>query len=197
MVDGVYTEDKKTGEMVYAERSPEELKKLEDLVKSAVGYDEKRGDNIKVTSLKFSSDFGGAPKKEGALSFIKDDFQSVIQILVMGLVAMMVILMVIRPLVKRALEASSAQQTITVDNGVPLLGVNNVQAIAGPGGAAAITGGISAGGGMGEDEGFSSISDIRGPSKSASLKKINELLDGNPEEAVSLIRGWLYGENAA
>ncbi len=198
MVDGTYEEDKKTGDMVYKERSADELKKLETLVRSAAGYDEKRGDVITVTSMKFSSDFGGAPKKEGALAFLQNDLQSVIQVLIMGLVSMMVILMVIRPLVKRALEVSVAQQTMAADTNIPLLGVNAVPQLAGPGGAAiAGSAGDGGAGGGADDDGFSSISDIRGPSKSASLKKINELLDGNPEEAISVMRGWLYGENAA
>ena len=46
IVKDEYTRDKKTGEQVYKERSPEELKKLEALVKSAAGYDEKRGDKV-------------------------------------------------------------------------------------------------------------------------------------------------------
>ncbi len=206
MVDGTYTEDKKTGEMVYKERSPEELKKLEDLVKSAAGFDEKRGDVIKVSSLQFSSDFSPNHEKQGALSWIKDDFQSIVQILVMGVVAVMVLLMVIRPLVKRALEVGAAQALAfdgTNASGVPLLaGGGAVPQLASPGGVPAIAGGE--GGMPGNaidfdnegDEGFSSIAGIRGPSKSASLKRINELLDGNPDEAVSVIRNWLYGEHA-
>lgn len=204
MVDGTYKEDEKTGEMVYSERSPEEIQKLQDLVRSAAGYDEKRGDTITVTSMQFSSDFGGAPKKEGMLSSIQQDLQSVIQVLVMGLVAIMVILMVVRPLVKRALEVSAAQQAVAVESGVPLLGMASVpqlgapaQALPGAAGGAGAAAGGAAGAGGEEEDAFSSINDIRGPSKSASLKKINELLDGNPDEAVSVIRGWLYGENAA
>lgn len=207
MVDGSYTEDKKTGEMVYKDRSPEELKKLEDLVKSAVGFDEKRGDIVKVSSMKFSSDFSGTPEKAGTFAFIKDDFQSIVQILVMGLVAIMVILMVIRPLVKRAIEVNVNAQALNADNSVPLLGASIVPQIASGGGSGqmAIAQAAGAGGGAAggaefndeEDESFSAISGIRGPSKSASLKRINELLETNPDEAISVIRGWLYGEHAA
>ena len=205
IVDGTYAEDPKTKEMVYKDRSPEEIKKLTDLVKSAVGFDDKRGDVVTVSSLKFSPDFGGTHEKASPLAFVKDDFQNIIQILVMGLVAVMVILMVVRPLVKRALEVSNSNALMATNAGMPMLsGESAVPQIAGPGGTSNVT--QIAGGGQqnndlgfdtGDDEGFSSIAGIRGPSKSASLRTINDLMEKNPEEAVSVIRNWLYGENAA
>ena len=209
MVEGTYEENKETGEFTYKDRSPEELKKLEGLVKSALGFDEKRGDKIEVTSLKFSEDFGGH-QKESAMDWIKKDLQSVVQILVMGLVAAMVVLMVIRPLVKRAMEVNQMQGSYN-DGAAPsmslLSGQSMVPQIAGPSGGGQGQAQDQAGGNnnsnagmMGqddEDEGFSALAGIKGPQKSASLKKINEMIENNPEEALGVIRNWLYGETAA
>ncbi len=211
MVNGTYEKDAESGEFAYKDRSDEELKKLETLIKSAVGYDESRGDTVEVSSLEFSPDFGGGFKKESTLGMIQQDIQSVVQILVMGLVAIMVIMMVVRPLVKRALEVNAAQMAAIEAAGatVPMLGAPGMPALAGAGGMAQLPapGMMAAGVGQsamseafgddGDDEGFSNLSGIRGPSKSASVKKINELIESNAEESITVIRSWLYGENAA
>src|SRR5262249_16774562 len=43
LVDGTYTKDDK-GESVYHERSKEELERIATLVRSSIGFDQKRGD---------------------------------------------------------------------------------------------------------------------------------------------------------
>ncbi|MWD29025.1 flagellar M-ring protein FliF, partial [Aquicoccus sp. SCR17] len=52
LVNGIYNVAP-DGSVAYEERSPEELARLEELVRSAVGYDERRGDNVSVDSLRF------------------------------------------------------------------------------------------------------------------------------------------------
>jgi flagellar M-ring protein FliF len=60
LIDGTYTEGA-GGERVYAARPAEELERLRELVKSAVGFSESRGDRIEITSVPFQS----APVAEG------------------------------------------------------------------------------------------------------------------------------------
>ncbi|MEI4472009.1 flagellar basal-body MS-ring/collar protein FliF [Frigidibacter sp. MR17.24] len=52
LVNGIF-EIQDGGDSQYAERSPEELQRLTQLVQSAVGYDEARGDRVSVDSLRF------------------------------------------------------------------------------------------------------------------------------------------------
>lgn len=54
LVDGSYTVGK-DGKKTYVARTPEELKKFEELVKSAVGFTADRGDQIKVENLAFQN----------------------------------------------------------------------------------------------------------------------------------------------
>ena len=49
----------------WKERSPEELERIGRLVRSAIGYDEKRGDKVEVVSMRFAAD-AGAPAAEPA-----------------------------------------------------------------------------------------------------------------------------------
>ena len=53
LVDGAYTKNEK-GEMVYSERSKDQFDRIATLVRSAIGFDQKRGDQVEVVNLKFA-----------------------------------------------------------------------------------------------------------------------------------------------
>src|SRR2546430_1182375 len=106
LVDGSYAKNDK-GEMVYQERSKEQLDRIAALVRSAIGFDQKRGDQVEVVNLRFAEQPTVPPVVEptGWLSmfqFTKDDVMYVIELGVMMLLGLVVLFMVIRPLVKRA-----------------------------------------------------------------------------------------------
>src|SRR5207248_4417219 len=109
LVDGSYAKNEK-GEMVYKERGKEELDRTAALVRSAIGFDQKRGDQVEVVNLKFADAPAIAPLSEpsgllGMLQFTKDDVMYVIELGVMMLLGLVVLFLVIRPLVKRILAA--------------------------------------------------------------------------------------------
>ena len=62
LVDGSYTKNEK-GEMVYQERSKEQLDRIATLVRSAIGFDQKRGDQVEVVNLKFAEAPGRRPDR--------------------------------------------------------------------------------------------------------------------------------------
>ena len=120
LVDGTYTKNDK-GEMVYKERSKEELDRIATLVRSAIGFEQKRGDQVEVVNLKFAEAPAVAPLAEptgllGMLQFTKDDVMYVIELGVMMLLSLVVLFMVIRPLVKRIL-ASEEVASLNADAG--------------------------------------------------------------------------------
>ena len=109
LVDGSYAKNEK-GEMVYQERSKEQLDRIATLVRSAIGFDQKRGDQVEVVNLKFAEAPAVAPIAEptglfGMLQFTKDDVMYVIELGVMMLLGLVVMFMVVRPLVKRILAS--------------------------------------------------------------------------------------------
>lgn len=55
VVDGKYEVAAEGEEPKYAARTPEEMKNYEDLVKSAIGFNDTRGDQLKVMNLAFQS----------------------------------------------------------------------------------------------------------------------------------------------
>ncbi|WP_457597076.1 flagellar basal-body MS-ring/collar protein FliF [Hydrogenimonas sp.] len=59
VVDGKYVPGEE-GKMVYEPRSPEELTRIGDLVKQAIGFDPKRGDQVTVSNFPFERSAEGA-----------------------------------------------------------------------------------------------------------------------------------------
>jgi flagellar M-ring protein FliF len=79
-------------------------------VRSAIGFDQKRGDQVEVVNLRFAEAPVVPPVVEptgllGMLQFTKDDVMYVIELGVMMLLGLVVLFMVFRPLVKRILAA--------------------------------------------------------------------------------------------
>ena len=119
LVDGSYSKNEK-GEMVYQERSKEQLDRIATLVRSAIGFDQKRGDQVEVVNLKFAEAPAVAPIAEptgllGMLQFTKDDVMYVIELGVMMLLGLVVLFMVIRPLVKRILASEEVPRSPASD----------------------------------------------------------------------------------
>jgi flagellar M-ring protein FliF len=49
--------------------------------------------------------------------------------------------------------------------------------------------------GMDDGEELINLSQVEGRVKASSVKKIGEIVEKHPEEALSIIRNWLYQEN--
>ena len=104
LVDGTYAKDDK-GNVTYQPRSKAELDQIAALVRSAIGFDQKRGDQVQVVNLRFAeTPANPIVEPTGWLSmlhFTKDDIMSMIETLVMGVLGRIVLLLVVRPLVRR------------------------------------------------------------------------------------------------
>lgn len=183
LVDGIYSKNE-AGDDVYTPRSAEDLEKLRQLVNSSIGFDEKRGDEVEVVNLQFA-----APDKdifeEDGMGWLKDDLNSIIQTLVLGGVAILAILMVIRPLVARAIESAEASQREDE---------LEQAALAAPSIAARLTDQSRMAEEDAEDapeEEMINIDRIQGKVKSSSYNKINGMVEKHPEETLQIIRQWL------
>src|SRR5207237_1387329 len=109
LVDGSYAKNDK-GEMVYQERGKEQLDRIAALVRSSIGFDQKRGDQVEVVNLKFAEAPAVPPVAEptgllGMVQFTKDDVMYIIELGVMMLLGLVVMFMVVRPMVQKILAA--------------------------------------------------------------------------------------------
>ena len=66
LVDGIYAKNDK-GEMVYQPRAKDEIDRIAALVRSAVGFDAKRGDQVEVVNLRFAENDAGVARRADRL----------------------------------------------------------------------------------------------------------------------------------
>ena len=101
LVNGITATDSAGGE-AFAPRPEDELDALRELVASAVGFDEARGDVITIKSMAFEPIAqSGSSANGGFLAALHLDVMSIIQLVVLALVALVLGLFVLRPLLTR------------------------------------------------------------------------------------------------
>lgn len=185
LVDGLYTGegDKAT----YAPRTEEQLKQLEELVQSAIGFDATRGDEVKVVNMQFAQE-GTDLFAEGPFDWLKNDFNSIIQTLVLGGVAILSILLVIRPLVARAIESAEAATKDEEMDQLSLVAPNIAARLTDQSRASSL-------GDEEPEEDMINIDRIQGKLKSSSYNKINAMIEKHPEETAQIFRQWLSSMN--
>lgn len=109
LVDGVQT-TAEDGTLVWEPRSSEELDDMRELVASAIGFDQARGDQITMRSMEFQPP---APIEEPVpLSFLERtsfDVLSLAQLAVLALVSLILGLFVVRPILTSAPQPQLAQ----------------------------------------------------------------------------------------
>ena len=143
LVDGMYTPNAEGGAPTYAPRSKEEMAQIEALVRSAIGFDAVRGDTVEVINMRFATpDAEFADGSEAIfLGMAKEDLFRIAEMVVLAIVAILVILLVIRPLMARAFERNDgsvgeeeAERLLTDQSRVP--GAAHGAGRAGPGSGA-------------------------------------------------------------
>lgn len=185
-------------------RTAEELDRLAALVRSAVGFDDSRGDRIEVVNLRFA-DAEPTPMADESLFGLpigRAELVRLVETVVFGVVALLALLLVARPLAGRAIERLGRAGT---DASGGLVSVSGVAALPGPAGSqplattAGAAGQISsepdAVGALPEPENMIDVANIEGKLRASSIRRITELVDKHPEEAVAVVRSWMAQEN--
>lgn len=185
LVDGIYAKNEK-GELVYQERTKDQLDRIATLVRSAIGFDQKRGDQVEVVNLRFAEAPATAPIAEptgllGMFQFTKDDVMYVIELGVMVLLGLVVMFMVIRPLVRRILA---------VDEAAALTGGASVPALASEASHVPSTAQATLAHGNATAQ-MIDVAQVQGQVHAQSVHRVGELAERNPNETVTIIRQWL------
>jgi flagellar M-ring protein FliF len=214
LVDGSYGKNDK-GEVTYTPRSKEELDRIAALVRSAIGFDQKRGDQVEVVNLRFAETpqvpAGEAGGWMSSFQLTKDDIMSGAEMAVMAILGFIVLFTVVRPLVRRIVtpEGAEGQPTAAIGTaavagalGAP--GMTTAQVTGGGGGGITNSGGPSVSIVGGDEQvaisnrtsAMIDVAKVQGQVHAQSVQKVGELAEKNPHEAVSIIRSWLH-EDAA
>ena len=189
LVDGttsVGTDGKKT----YQPRSPDELKQLTALVRSAVGYDAKRGDTVEVVNMPFAGaeEPPAAPAAFNIMGLEKGDLMYLGTTAGTALIGLLILMLVVKPMIGRFLDTAKTLG----GNAMPALAVAGAPAAALPAPAAGNAVVRVPQSPQGE---MIDIGQVEGRVAASSLKKIGEIVEKHPDEAVSIVRSWMYQDN--
>ncbi|MFO1154518.1 MAG: flagellar basal-body MS-ring/collar protein FliF [Rhodospirillales bacterium] len=193
LVDGTYAVAA-DGTRTYNPRPQEELDQLAGLVRNAVGFNKDRGDTIEVVNMRFAeidatSDEAPAPSFFG---FERQDIILAAKYLAIFLFAVLVLVLVIRPLTQRAFAAMPAAGLPVATKG--LIGTT------GNAGALAVTEPGLASGEQhlrledASEEEMINVNRIEGRVRASSLKRVGEIVERHPDETLAIVRSWLHTE---
>jgi flagellar M-ring protein FliF len=182
LLDGVYGKGA-NGEATYQPRPQEEIDRIAALVRTAVGFDRNRGDQLEVVNLRFAETPVAAPVPAEPLmttlfSPSKEDLLRLIEIGVIALLTVIVLFTVVRPMLRKMLGIEKAPRR----------------------GAAAVLAEGAGGEGfdmpnMARDGATAKMIEMakaNGQIQAESLERIGEMVKSNPQETVSVLRGWIH-----
>ncbi|MDP6829803.1 MAG: flagellar basal-body MS-ring/collar protein FliF [Alphaproteobacteria bacterium] len=225
LVDGTYETEGEGDEAkrVYKPRSEEDLKQIEDLVISSIGFDEARGDTVKVINMRFArvEDDPDFVVDEG-FALTKGDIFRLAEVGSLAVIGILVIFLVLRPLISRVLTPGQlvtaeglpvqldeegqpvVKEEVKVANQLPAVLTSQ---LTNPDVIKAVESGSLADdeaqqlvqaavarlqGGSATDQ--IDMAEIEGRVTDNSTRKLIEMVENHPEEAVAIMRTWMYTE---
>ena len=214
LVDGIRTLDDGGNTTAYQDRDTAEITQLQQLVESAIPYLANRGDTVVVQSLRFidPAPLVAADPGFSLFGLSKADLVDVLSTGGSFVAVILVILLVVRPLVIRVIEAipdaPPPPDPTQLENNVA-----ETPAIAGP---AQVTPDIMAAAAGGDESATAlvmaarqqgslsmdqmgtdtriDVAQVEGRIQDSAIKKVANIIKTNPDESVSIVRHWLYAD---
>jgi len=189
LVDWKKTIDPK-GKVVWQPRSPAALAAITALVKSAIGFDAKRGDQVEVASMRFAGAAEAAqplPRSWLGVHLSHADVMQLAEALLFGVIAVLALLLVLRPMVFR-LSAVAGGSAEVGELAPPAAKALPTAASAPP--ESSEPGPIR----LLEDERMIDLANVEGQLRVSSVRRVSNLVDKHPEETLSIVRGWMAKE---
>ena len=199
-VDGIYTVDA-NGATVYTPRSDEEVSKISALVRSAIGFDQARGDLVEVINIQFAAREAPEPLEEVEAPFLgltKADYFRMGETGVLALISLLVLMFVVRPLIRGILNPTPTGDQLALAGAVAGAGAEaGSAALPGAEGQAQLP---APDGAINEETGepksaveqMIDIAQVEGKVKESSVNKVGELVANHPDETMSILRSWLH-----
>ncbi|MCK5384315.1 MAG: flagellar M-ring protein FliF [Alphaproteobacteria bacterium] len=208
LVDGRYVEDEE-GNKTYEQRTQEEIDQIAALVRTSVGFDENRGDVMKIANLQFAQIATEETIEEDdlILGFEKGQLLDTAEMLVVAIMLILVVILVLQPMVSKLvnidtnngkpgslddllhhdlLSASPANPALAPPTAVHPMGVDG-QPLSIESSDPPIA--------DDDDDTLINLQGIEGKVKASTVKRVEEIVESYPAEAVSVIRSWLTEES--
>ncbi|PWC49463.1 flagellar basal-body MS-ring/collar protein FliF [Azospirillum sp. TSA6c] len=200
------------GTRQYEPRTAEELQRLGELVRSAMGFSEARGDRVTVDNLEFvdlAPDLAPRPLGDEIAETLTRNVMTLIQWVILLVLSALVILVGLRPLIRRVFPAP---EPVVAEAAAPALAAPAGGAMPQLTGPAATAAALADGGEaeaalaaapmapqLGIEETMDQLIELRtveGRVRASSIRRLGELVDQYPDEAIDILRSWLYEEVA-
>ena len=189
LVDGTYTTDA-DGNKTYQPRTDQELEQIKQLVRSAIGYDESRGDSLDVVNMQFADvEFDASDNANLLFGFERSDILRAAEIITVAIMVILVVLLVLQPMVGRLLATEELAGEDDGDMQALLSGRAPTPALTGPGGEQFAPPEVE------EEDSLIDMKQVEGKVKASSIRKVEDIVSTYPAETVSVLRSWMSQES--
>lgn len=196
MVDGAVQTDVK-GQHVWQPRNTQELERLTALTKTAIGFDQARGDVVTVMSMQFSDIEAAMPATQqtflkGILS--RSNEMEAARFGIFALCLLMVLFFVVRPLLRPPGGGLPAGQLLSEarSGGTRLPELEGTLATEAGNPTALLAAPYDATVPLTEsDEETVAVSGVSGRIRASSVQRVVDLVETHPAESIALMRSWL------
>jgi flagellar M-ring protein FliF len=191
------------GTPVFKPRSAEELQRIDRLVKGAVGFDRRRGDQVEVINLRFAQPDAvpdAPPSTFLGLPIERPDMLSLGRTLIVGLVALAVLLTVLRPMAARLSAITplppGADGVLgpAQAGGMAEAGAGGQPRLLGAGSEELLAARLAEDASMSDQDGLVQLANVDGQMRASSIRRLSALVERHPEESLTIVRGWLQQE---
>jgi len=195
VVDGTYTTDA-NGTRTYAPRSEADMTNITALVRSAVGFNEARGDQVQVTNMRLVEP-EATPVAEGSseplLGIDSTMWFKLAQILILSITALLVFLLVVKPMIRRLTTPMGGPETATTTAIPAAQGAPAIAQAASPAQPSVTqVSAAPAAAALPRRESMIDVSQIEGQVRESAVRKIGDVVQAHPEEAMAIVRTWLH-----
>ncbi|MCK5285454.1 MAG: flagellar M-ring protein FliF [Alphaproteobacteria bacterium] len=192
LVDGRYvTDDKDTpddtedDEKIYEPRTQEELDQITILVRSAIGFDDDRGDSIEVINLQFAKIDTDEEILDQSMLFgiEKSQLLDLAELILIITMITLIVVLVLQPMVNKLLTSETSDDDafeanlISSSSAKPALAAPEIK--------------LDTEEENQVEESLINIQGVEGKVKASSIKKVEEIIETYPTETVSVIRSWM------
>ncbi len=217
LVDGIRTLDEDGNTTAYQDRDATEIEALQQLILTAIPYDEDRGDEVTVQAMRFADPISIDDGLEvfNLFGFSEASLFRLLQLSGLILVSIIVLLTVVRPLINRIIDAIPEAPPPPTQAQLEAAAAAETQAIAGPDGYS-VTPDIVAAAAAGDEEAAAvvmaarergdlpvgdmridsriDVAQVEGRIQESALKKVADIIQTNPDDSTAIIRSWLYAD---
>ena len=164
---------------------PADLQRITELEKTAIGYEQKRGDQVQVVAMPFVTEDVAAPAPHGWMAMLRQpDVLHLAETVLFGVIGVLVLIGVLRPMVLRiaalppavaepAMALAAAGRPAAAEPGL-LPAVPNVALL--------------------EDDRLITVAQIEGQMRASSMRRVAQLVERHPDETLAIVRNWMGQE---